>query len=163
MPNHRALYAEDAVEVGPLAPSDRDEGWLLARLACPDLSLERWRAFDGDWRRAIDVRGVAAARNGRGALLGLAFWWRQPDLEAGEALWVGPVVARELGVRPLVRRALLQALTEAAGRLGARLRLAPEEAESGQAAIRLVEQISTNGVRQHGPSGPALAGVRPRP
>lgn len=144
MSNPSLRPADHAVEVVPLAPADRDEGWLLARTARPDLTLDRWRGFDGDWRRDGDQRGVVAARNTRGALLGLAFWWRQPDLEAGQALWAGPIVVRELGVRPLVRRAMLQALTEAAGRLGARLRLAPDDDRPEARSIRLVERASAN-------------------
>lgn len=147
MPTHRARFDDDGLEVGPLAPADRDEGFLVARTTCPNLTLERWRAFDGDWRKEGDRRGVAAARNGRGALLGLAFWWRQPDLEAGEALWAGPIVARELGVRPIVRRALLQGVAAVAERLGARLRLAAE-AETAPAASAPVERVSANDARR---------------
>ncbi|MCP6640397.1 hypothetical protein NL504_28170, partial [Klebsiella pneumoniae] len=75
-----------------------------------------------------DSRGILSARNQRGGVLGFVSWWRQPDLEFGETLWVGPFVVREMGVRPLVRQSLAVELTALAHRLGARLRYAEDAA-----------------------------------
>lgn len=119
MPNPRSPFAEDAVEVGPLLAADRDEGWPLARSVWPEATLHGWRAFDRWWRSGGEARGAIAVRNGRGALLGLAYWRREPD----GTLVAGPMTARELGVRPIVRRALVARLEAMAGDLGAVLRL----------------------------------------
>lgn len=97
--------------------------FTLARLWRPQVDESRWLEFLEAWRSDPSSRGILSARNQRGGVLGFVPWWRQPDLEHGESLLAGPFVVRELGVRPLVRDSLMQALDELSGQLGIQLRL----------------------------------------
>ncbi|MEG1452453.1 hypothetical protein [Brevundimonas sp.] len=112
--------------VSPLRPDDEAAAYALARWAKPDLPAERWENFLCDWRADPDGRGILVARNQRGGILGFVCWWRQPDLEHGETLWAGPFFVREMGVRPLVRDALEQALYQLSCTMGAALRITPD-------------------------------------
>lgn len=112
--------------VSPLLPDDEAAAYALARWAKPDLPVERWENFLCDWRADPDGRGILVARNQRGGILGFVCWWRQPDLEHGETLWAGPFFVREMGVRPLVRDALVQELDHLSIAMHAVLRITPD-------------------------------------
>src|SRR5690606_34510935 len=127
-PMTESRSASDAprLEVAPLDEAEAPAAFALARLWRPNLAPAQWDAFLSAWRAAPESRGILSARNHRVGVLGFVSWWRQPDLEYGETLWVGPFVVREMGVRPLVRQSLAVELTALACRLGARLRYAEE-------------------------------------
>lgn len=91
-------------------PADDAGAWALARTWLPGLGEDAWRGFVGRWLGGAGGRGLLTARSARGGVLGFVPWWTQPDLEQGEVLMAGPFVVRELGVRPLVRQALLERL-----------------------------------------------------
>lgn len=127
MTEPRLMPDAPRLEIRPLTEAEAPAAFALAQLWRPDLAQDQWRAFLRDWRAASDTRGILSARNQRGGVLGFVTWWRQPDLEFGQTLWVGPFVVREMGVRPLVRQSLAVELTVLAHRLGAKLRY-PEDA-----------------------------------
>lgn len=110
-----------------LLPASRaPEAFVLACHGLGNLVPERWNAFMAAWVTAGSERGLVGASNQRGALLGIATWWRLPDLRHGETLWADLIAIRELGVRPIVREALVTKLQMMAHAGGQALRLASE-------------------------------------
>lgn len=113
-----------ALRVDPIVEAGAAEAFVLARARLAGLAPDRWAAFLRAWETPDLERGIMGARNPRGTLLGLASWWRQPDPQRGRALWADVIAVREIGVRPLVRDALLRALETMARARGDRLRIA---------------------------------------
>lgn len=114
--------------IAPLSEAHAPAAFALARMWRPHLPAERWDNFLCDWKADPDGRGILAAHNQRGGLLGFVCWWRQPDLEHGERLWAGPFITLERGVRPLVRQYLMQAAAELAASMNAILQIHDETA-----------------------------------
>lgn len=100
--------------IAPLAEAQAPAAFALARQWRPGIDAERWDNFLCDWKSDPDGRGILAVHNRRGGLLGFVCWWRQPDLTHGEILWAGPFIVHEMGVRPLVRQSLFDAVTDLA-------------------------------------------------
>jgi len=108
-----------ALTIAPLSDDDEAAAFALARIEYPDLVQERWDNFLCDWKTDPDGRGILAASNQRGAILGFVCWWVQPDLERGQCLYAAPFVTHERGVRPIVRQSLTQALSTLAKQIHA--------------------------------------------
>lgn len=121
-------FPPSGLVIKPLGPDDGAAAYGLALWAKPDLEASRWENFLCDWRADPDGRGILVARNQRGGILGFVCWWRQPDLDHGETVWAGPLVVREMGVRPLVREALEFELHQLASSMRAALRILPDAA-----------------------------------
>lgn len=100
-----------ALTITPLGDDDEAAAFALARIEYPELVQERWDNFLCDWKTDQDGRGILAARNLRGAILGFVCWWVQPDLACGQRLSAAPFVTHERGVRPIVRQSLVNALS----------------------------------------------------
>ncbi len=115
------LTSSPSLNIAPLSEADAPAAFALAQQWRPHLGADRWDNFLCDWKSDPDGRGILAAHNQRGGLLGFVCWWRQPDLEHGETLWAGPFVVHEMGVRPLVRQSLQDAVAELARESGANL------------------------------------------
>lgn len=109
--------------ITPLSEANAPAAFALAQMWRPNLPAERWDNFLCDWKADPDGRGILAAHNQRGGLLGFVCWWRQPDLEYGERLWAGPFITLERGVRPLVRLRLTDAVRELAASMNAVLQI----------------------------------------
>jgi len=130
MPLMRADIQQACLTIDPLPASRAGEAFVLARHWLSDLVPERWNAFIAAWEAGGTGRGLMEARNQRGALLGIAAWWRLPDLRHGETLWAEVIAIRELGVRPIVREALLSELQRMARAGGQVLRMAGNAART---------------------------------
>lgn len=107
--------------------------YALAQAQVEGLDRDVWSRFVERASEPASDRGLLVAENQRGALLALAQWWREPDLRQQTALWAELLVIRELGVRPIVRHAVLDRLRQIAGK--ARLRVISNEC-SGQCPSR---------------------------
>ena len=124
--------------ISPLSEENAPAAFALAQMWRPHLPAERWDNFLCDWKADPDGRGILAAHNQRGGLLGFVCWWRQPDLEHGERLWAGPFITLERGVRPLVRLGLTDAVRELAASMNAVLQIhdeAPPAVVTAQAPL----------------------------
>lgn len=121
-----------ALRVVPLTADGAGEAFVLARHRLSTLAPDRWHDFLAAWEAGGPDRGLMAARNQRGALLAVAAWWRQPDLLRGNALWADLICVRELGVRPIVRAALIAGLERMADARGDRLRIASDACRGGK-------------------------------
>lgn len=128
-----SIETSNELKIAPLQEDEALAAFTLAQLRNPELELDRWDNFLCDWRADPDGRGILAAYNLRGSILGLACWWRQPDLHHGQTLWAGPFFVHEMGVRPLVRESLIAALEDIALSSHAKLKLADSDAQYGQA------------------------------
>lgn len=129
--------------IAPLSEEHAPAAFALAQMWRPHLPPERWDNFLCDWKADPDGRGILAAHNQRGGLLGFVCWWRQPDLEHGQRLWAGPFITLERGVRPLVRQNLVQAANDLAASMKAVLQIHDEDVESSNLASD-TSKYSTN-------------------
>lgn len=108
-----------ALTIVPLGDDDEAAALALARIEYPELVQQQWDDFLCNWKTDPYSRGILAARNQRGAILGFVCWWVQPDLECGQRLYAAPFVTHERGVRPIVRQSLVNALSIIAAQIQA--------------------------------------------
>ncbi len=102
------------VTVAPLAPAEVPRLYPLVQLACPDMSIERWRAYAEDQLGTPDAidgrRGILAARGPCGDLLGFCSYVLQADLRDGSALEASDLFAVDMAGGEGVLAAMLETL-----------------------------------------------------
>lgn len=108
--------ATTRMEIQPLGRARAAQAYPLARSALPDLTLENWIRYvaataSGKGGRA---RGVLTAETARGHIYGLLCYRVERDPRHRRCLAIDPFVAFEIGRRPAVTEALLQAVDELA-------------------------------------------------